>query len=73
LYFVEHGRAEDPRVERWQERLNGIQQSIFGGCQLDRPIFALIEGAGFEMERFENAYLNGAPKFGGFLYRGVAK
>jgi len=73
LYFVEHGRAADPKVERWQKRLNGIQRTVFGGCQLDRPISALIEQAGFEMERLENGYLKGAPKFGGFLYRGVAK
>jgi ubiquinone/menaquinone biosynthesis C-methylase UbiE len=73
LYFVEHGRAEDPKVERWQERLNGMQQKLFGGRHLNRRISALIEQAGFEMERLENSYLKGAPKFGGFLYRGVAK
>ena len=73
LYFVEHGRAADPKVERWQNRLNSIQQTLFGGCNLNRDISALIEQAGFEMERLENGYLKGAPKFGGFLYRGVAK
>ena len=73
FYFVEHGRADDPRVERWQERLNSIQQAVFGGCNLNRRIRALIEHAGFEMERLENGYLKGAPKFGGFLYRGVAR
>ena len=73
LYFVEHGRAEDPNVERWQNRLNSIEQTVFGGCNLNRHISALIEQAGFEMERLENGYLKGAPKFGGFLYRGVAK
>jgi hypothetical protein len=73
LYFVEHGRAADPKVERWQRRLNGIQRAVFGGCQLNRHISALIEQAGFEIERLENGYLKGAPKFGGFLYRGVAK
>ena len=73
LYFVEHGRATDPGVERWQERLNPLQQKVFGGCNLNRRISALIEQAGFEMERLENAYLKGAPKFGGFLYRGVAR
>ena len=72
FYFVEHGRAKDPRVERWQQRLNPVQQVVFGGCHLNRPISALIEQAGFEMEWLENAYLEGAPKFGGFLYRGVA-
>ena len=73
LYFVEHGRAEDPKVERWQERLNSTQQALFGGCNLNRHISTLIEQAGFEMEWLENSYLKGAPKFGGFLYRGVAK
>ena len=73
LYFVEHGRAEDPNVERWQERLNSMQQAVFGGCNLNRHISALIEQAGFEIERLEKSYMKGAPKFGGFLYRGVAK
>jgi len=72
LYFVEHGRAEDPLVERWQGRLNGIQQTLFGGCHLNRRISSLIERAGFDIERLEHGYLKGAPKFGGFLYRGVA-
>jgi hypothetical protein len=33
----------------------------------------LIEHAGFEIDQLENSYLKGAPKFAGFLYRGVAK
>jgi ubiquinone/menaquinone biosynthesis C-methylase UbiE len=72
FHFVEHGRAHDPNVERWQKRLNGLQQTMFGGCHLNRNISALIEQAGFRIERLENAYLKGAPKFGAFLYRGVA-
>jgi ubiquinone/menaquinone biosynthesis C-methylase UbiE len=72
LHFVEHGRADDHRVARWQQRLNGIQQTLFGGCNLNRPISTLVEGSRFEIERLENAYLKGAPKFAGFLYRGVA-
>ena len=72
FYFVEHGRADDPAVERWQRRLNGVQQRLFGGCHLTRPIAALIEQAGFGIEQLDAGYLKGAPKFGGFLYRGVA-
>ena len=72
FHFVEHGLAEDPKVVRWQERLNGIEQAVFGGCHLTRPIATLITQAGFEMERLEHEYLGGAPKFAGFLYRGVA-
>jgi ubiquinone/menaquinone biosynthesis C-methylase UbiE len=73
FHFVEHGHADDPRVARWQERLNGIEQKVFGGCHLNRDIAALIRQAGFEIERLEHAYLKGAPKFAGFLYRGVAR
>ena len=73
LHFVEHGRAADPRIVRRQARLNGIQQAVFGGCNLNRPIAALIEEAGFEIERLENDYMKGAPKFAGYLYRGVAR
>jgi ubiquinone/menaquinone biosynthesis C-methylase UbiE len=73
LHFVEHGRANDPGVERWQGRLNGIQQMLFGGCNLNRPIATLVEQAGFDIERLENDYLKGAPRFAGYLYRGVAR
>jgi len=73
LHFVEHGRSRDPGVERWQTRLNGIQRTLFGGCNLNRPIATLIEQAGFEIERLENTYMKGAPRFGGYLYRGVAR
>jgi len=72
FHFVEHGLAEDPKVVRWQERLNGIEQVVFGGCQLTRPISTLITHAGFEIKQLDHHYLGGAPKFAGFLYRGVA-
>ena len=73
FHFVEHGHAEDPGVVRWQDRLNGVQQTLFGGCHLNRHIATLIEQAGFEIERLDTGYLKGAPRFAGFLYRGVAK
>ncbi|WP_328392236.1 class I SAM-dependent methyltransferase [Nocardia sp. NBC_00416] len=47
LHFVEHGLSPDPKVQRWQHRLDPIQQRIAGGCHLDRNIRALIESAGF--------------------------
>src|SRR5207302_2204208 len=73
LFFVEHGHADDPAVEQWQQRLNGFQQKVFGGCHLDRRISQLIADAGFEIGHVHNSYLQGAPKFGGYLYRGVAR
>jgi ubiquinone/menaquinone biosynthesis C-methylase UbiE len=73
FYFVEHGRSEEPQVERWQHRLNAINKRLLGGCNLTRPISDLIEQAGFEIERLEKSYMKDAPKFAGFLYRGVAR
>jgi ubiquinone/menaquinone biosynthesis C-methylase UbiE len=73
FHFVEHGHADDSGVARWQDRLNGVQQTLFGGCHLNRHIATLIEQAGFEIERLDTGYLKGAPRFAGFLYRGIAK
>jgi ubiquinone/menaquinone biosynthesis C-methylase UbiE len=73
FYFVEHGLSDDARVARWQARLNGLNQKMLGGCHLTRRISTLITEAGFEIERLEHGYLKGAPKFGGYLYRGIAK
>jgi len=73
LHFVEHGRSNDPGVQRWQNRLNSFQQTVCGGCNLNRRIGDLIAQAGFEIERLENGYLKGVPKFGGYFYRGVAR
>jgi SAM-dependent methyltransferase len=71
LHFLEHGRAPEPGTARWQHRLNPVQRRLCGGCHLDRPIDALIEGAGFEIVRMGNPTLR--PKTHGYLYLGVAR
>jgi ubiquinone/menaquinone biosynthesis C-methylase UbiE len=63
LHFVEHGLAPDPRVQRWQHRLNGMQRRLFGGCNLDRPIAQLLVKGGFTITEIEEFYEPGAPKF----------
>ncbi|WP_405135888.1 class I SAM-dependent methyltransferase [Nocardia sp. NBC_01388] len=72
LHFVEHGLAPDPGVQVWQHRLNPVQQTLFGGCQLDRDIRGLIEDAGFEVRAVDQFYEKGSPKFIGALSLGVA-
>lgn len=57
LHFVEHGRAPDPKVARWQDRLTPIQRRIAGGCHLNRPIDELIAGVGLDVGRIDNYYL----------------
>jgi SAM-dependent methyltransferase len=72
LIFVEHGRASDPRVVRWQERLTPAWRRIAGGCHLNRPIAALIEAGSFEVTEMECGYARG-PRVSAYLYRGVAR
>jgi ubiquinone/menaquinone biosynthesis C-methylase UbiE len=72
LHFVEHGLAPDPAVARWQDRLNPLQRRFVGGCNLNRPIAALIGAAGLDLVRVENRYLM-RPKAFSYLYIGVAR
>ena len=71
LHFLEHGHAPDPKVQRWQRRLNPIQQRIAGGCHLDRRIDELIAGAGFEIDELHTFYVAG-PKSMSYMYAGQA-
>jgi ubiquinone/menaquinone biosynthesis C-methylase UbiE len=72
LLFVEHGRAPDPGVRRWQDRLTPVWQRFSGGCHLNRAISELIESAGFRIERIETGYMRG-PKPMTFMYEGSAR
>ncbi len=71
LLFIEHGRAPDPGVRAWQDRLTPVWKRVAGGCHMNRPIDALIGGAGFEFAKIEVGYASG-PKVLAYLYRGVA-
>jgi ubiquinone/menaquinone biosynthesis C-methylase UbiE len=71
LHFVEHGRAPDPSVARWQDRLTPVQRRIFGGCHLNRPIDELIGSAGLRLDRLDNYYVRG-PKPFAYMFEGVA-
>ena len=35
LHFVEHGRAPEPSVRRWQHRIHPLHRRLDGGCHLD--------------------------------------
>jgi SAM-dependent methyltransferase len=70
--FFEHGAAEEPGWLRWQQRLTPVQRYIGGGCCLDRPIDALVWGAGFSSVDVERVRLPHIPKLLGRLYVGTA-
>jgi ubiquinone/menaquinone biosynthesis C-methylase UbiE len=71
LLFVEHGRAPEPGVARWQNRLDPLWSRFAGGCHLNWKIDDLISGSGFRIDRLEHARMPG-PRTHGFLYEGRA-
>jgi ubiquinone/menaquinone biosynthesis C-methylase UbiE len=71
LLFVEHGRAPEPSVARWQDRLTPLWRRVSGGCHLNRKIDDLIGEAGFGIDRLETGYIPG-PRPMTFLYEGAA-
>lgn len=72
LHFVEHGLAQDESVATWQRRLDPVQQRLFGGCHLTRPIADLVERSGFVITELDVFYEEGAPKLLGAETLGVA-
>ncbi len=72
LVFLEHGAAPDPGVRRWQDRLNPIWGKLGGGCNLNRNPLELVQAAGFDVQKSDSHYAKGAPKFSGYMTRGVA-
>ncbi|MGH7101835.1 MAG: class I SAM-dependent methyltransferase [Acetobacteraceae bacterium] len=71
LLFVEHGRAPEPGVARWQDRLDPLWRRVAGGCHLNRRIDALITEGGFTIEAMTNTRVPG-PRTHTFLYEGQA-
>lgn len=73
LFFSEHGRAQDARISRWQDRINPLWNKIAGGCNLNRRIDLAIAQAGFRITEIDTGYMPGVPlKIAGFQYLGVA-
>ena len=71
LLFVEHGRAPEASVARWQDRLDPFWHRLSGGCHLNRKIDDLLSDAGFRIDRLETGYIPG-PRLMTFLYEGSA-
>ena len=73
LLFLEHGRAPDANVLKWQERIEPVWKRIAGGCHLTRPIGSALRGAGFAVEPYGQGYIPKAPRFAGWNEWGVAR
>jgi len=72
LLFVEHVRAEDPGLARWQDRLEKPWRFIGDGCHCNRDTVANIEASPLTVERVEPGHLPKAPPLVRPLVRGSA-
>jgi ubiquinone/menaquinone biosynthesis C-methylase UbiE len=63
LLFLEHGRAPEASVRRWQDRLQPLWGHIAGGCHLGRDVPLLLGTAGFDAPDLHAAYLPGPRPF----------
>jgi ubiquinone/menaquinone biosynthesis C-methylase UbiE len=61
LLVLEHVRAQDAGMARWQGRLNPIWRLIASGCHLDRDTLGQIEAAGFVVESADVALESALP------------
>jgi ubiquinone/menaquinone biosynthesis C-methylase UbiE len=61
LLFLEHVRAEDAGLARWQNRLEKPWRFIGDGCHCNRDTVATIEASPLTVERVEHGRLPKAP------------
>jgi len=72
LLFLEHVRAHDPGLAKWQDRLEGPWKFLADGCRCNRDTVAAIGAAGFELGEVEQGELPKLPPLVRPLVRGSA-
>lgn len=61
LLFLEHVRAHDPGLAKWQDRLESPWRFLADGCHCNRDTVAAIDAAGFELGEIEDGELPKLP------------
>src|SRR6185295_12812515 len=57
--FLEHGRSDEPSTARWQDWWNPAQRVVACGCNVNRPIDALVRAAGLTVRDLDRFLLPG--------------
>jgi ubiquinone/menaquinone biosynthesis C-methylase UbiE len=73
LLFIEHVRAEEQRLAKWQDRFNPIQLRVGHGCNCNRATVAAMGDAGFSITQLQQDVLRKAPPIVRPLVVGVAE
>ncbi len=61
LLFLEHVRAEEPGLARWQDRLERPWRFLGDGCHCNRDTVATISASRFELDQVERSQLPKSP------------
>jgi ubiquinone/menaquinone biosynthesis C-methylase UbiE len=73
LRFYEHVRATDPRLARWQDRLERPWGWLVGGCHPNRDTVAAIAAAGLQVVQLDRFNLKAMPPLARPHVLGVAE
>ena len=71
--FLDHGRSDNAKVARRQDRFNPIQRKLGCGCNMNRRIDAIIRRGSMKVVSLARYVMDGAPRVLGEMYRGIAK
>ncbi|MBW8059426.1 MAG: class I SAM-dependent methyltransferase [Solirubrobacterales bacterium] len=72
MLFVEHVRAEEQGLARWQDRLEKPWRFLADGCHCNRDTVATIEASPLSLEQVEHGRVPKAPPLVRPLARGGA-
>ena len=72
LLFMEHVRADDPKLARWQDRLERPWRVLAMGCHPNRATLERIEAAGFYVQELRTGDLPKSPPIARPLVTGRA-
>ncbi len=73
MLFLEHVRADDPGLAKWQDRLESPWRFLGDGCHCNRDTEAGIAAAGFELGEVKHGELPKAPPIVRPLTQGSAR
>ncbi|HEX2706669.1 MAG TPA: class I SAM-dependent methyltransferase, partial [Solirubrobacterales bacterium] len=72
LLFIEHVRAEDAALVKWQDRLEKPWRFLGDGCHCNRDTLATLAGSRFELGDVERGQIPKALPIVRPLVRGIA-
>ena len=71
--FLEHGRAPDASVARWQDRITPRVETSLGRLPPESADARAGQGAGLRLDPVQTYYLQRLPRFVGYMTEGVAR